>query len=240
MSNHPLNSAFERVNRADDHLSQLKGAIADFERAYHDAVIVEFEPDPPYQIKYTAPLDFPHPFHRIGILVGEVCYNLRAALDYLIYEMARLNSGSIQNGTQFPIEKTPQKFRGRVTTFLKGINAIHITSIERYQPYNGCRWTEILADISNPDKHRRITESVYGGFISNGSGGITPFGTPPVRSVRCAKRPDGIEVDMQLVTSMPIQIPLENPQRWVAVEDTLHQLKADVAMLLMSFNPEFK
>ena len=148
MSVHPLDGAFERVNRASEHLSELERAISDFEQAYHDAVIIEFEPDPPYNLKHTAPLDFEHPFHRIGILVGEICYNLRAALDYLVYELARFDSGSIQDGTQFPIEKTPKKFWRRVPTFLKGINACHITSIERYQPYKRCRWTEILACVS--------------------------------------------------------------------------------------------
>ena len=46
----------------------------------------------------------------LGILIGETIYNLRAILDYLVYELAILDSGQIQKGTQFPIEDTESEF----------------------------------------------------------------------------------------------------------------------------------
>jgi len=72
----------------------------------------------------------------LGILVGEVIYNLRAALDYLIYELAFLDSFKIQEGTQFPIEDT--KRRWQVAAFgtkkrparLVGISGRHKAAIE--------------------------------------------------------------------------------------------------------------
>jgi hypothetical protein len=36
-------------------------------------------------------------------LVGEICYNLRSALDYLVFELAKHDSGTRQENTQFPI-----------------------------------------------------------------------------------------------------------------------------------------
>jgi hypothetical protein len=30
---------------------------------------------------------------RVGVLIGEVCYNLRSALDYLVFALAELDSG---------------------------------------------------------------------------------------------------------------------------------------------------
>ena len=43
------------------------------------------------------------------ILVGEIIYNLRAALDYLIFELSLLDSGNEINGSipQFIIEDEP-------------------------------------------------------------------------------------------------------------------------------------
>src|SRR5207253_9743560 len=38
------------------------------------------------------------------ILIGEVCYNLRSALDYLIHELTNIDTGPPKHKTQFPIE----------------------------------------------------------------------------------------------------------------------------------------
>ncbi len=245
MSSRLLDGAFERVNRAGEHLVDLGQTIADFTQAYHDAVIVQFEPNPPHKIVFDSPKLFSHPSPRIGILVGEICYNLRAALDYLVYELARLDSGVIQDGTQFPIQNTAQDFRQRCRTFLKEVNPSHVAAIERLQPYNGCRWTKVLADICNPDKHRQISATNYGGFVTIDRPGFTLPQThvPQIRSIRRALRFDGIEVDVQLITSIAVQIPLEKtlglPAAFSA-EGTLQELKAEVARLLEAFKPEFK
>ncbi|MCH8188130.1 MAG: hypothetical protein IIB66_05415, partial [Proteobacteria bacterium] len=97
--------------------------------------------------------------HIIKILVGEITYNLRAALDYLVYELARLDSGEVKNGTQFPIEDTEDGFKRKRNAFLKGVSDKHVAIIESLQPYSGCDWTRILRDLSNPDKHRQLTIS---------------------------------------------------------------------------------
>jgi len=76
---------------------------------------------------------------RFGTLVGEITYNLRCALDYLIYALAVLDSGSDEKGTQFPILDAAKDFAGRGKTMLKGLNAAHVAAIERLQPYQGCR-----------------------------------------------------------------------------------------------------
>jgi hypothetical protein len=86
---------------------------------------------------------------RLPILVGEIAYNLRSALDYLVFELARLDTGIEQSGTQFPLEDTPEGFqrnlkRGR----LIGLNAAHIAAIEG-----------MLRDLSNPDKHRHLIKA---------------------------------------------------------------------------------
>jgi hypothetical protein len=84
----------------------------------------------------------------IGIRIGEVCYNLRSALDYLIFELAKLDSCAEQSGTQFPIIDAKEDFEGRGKriflkegiNLLKGINLAHVAAIEQLQPCNGCQW----------------------------------------------------------------------------------------------------
>src|SRR5262249_17527994 len=98
------------------------------------------------------------------ILVGEIVYNLRAALDYLIYQLAYLDTGKVQKGTKFPIEdhinswKTyiiPRKSAGRRKwpLWLPLLTKGHQAEIEGLQPFRGCKWTKTLRELSNPDKH---------------------------------------------------------------------------------------
>ena len=82
--------------------------------------------------------------HALSILVGEIIYNLRAAIDYLIYELAFVDSKKIQHGTQFPIEDTEGDVMGRCDekrrrgVFLRGLTDQHRAAIKRLQPCDGC------------------------------------------------------------------------------------------------------
>jgi hypothetical protein len=154
---HMLNPCFERVVRAEEHLADLRHRLEDLFRRQENSIICQFDPNPPYILKATAP-DYPMPPMRVGVLIGEICYNLRSALDYLIFELARHDSGSAQNGTQFPIEDTKRGFKSREKTWLKGINLSHIAAIETLQPYRECDWTKALRDLSNRDKHREFAQ----------------------------------------------------------------------------------
>jgi hypothetical protein len=80
-------------------------------------------------------------------------------LDYLIFELAKLDSGIEQDGTQFPIVDTKKNFEEQKGRWLKGINAAHIAAIERLQPYSGCNWTKRLRECSNRDKHRHLVQA---------------------------------------------------------------------------------
>ncbi len=155
---HPLDAAFARLKRAQEHFASLLDRAALRERAQVNAFGLNPNPNGPKQIALDVgpgiklPIDF-----MFAILVGEICYNLRSALDYLVYELAIRDSGGIRM-TQFPIEKNAAAFaaRRRPGNFLDGINNSHVAAIETLQPYLGCTWTAPLQDISNPDKHRTL------------------------------------------------------------------------------------
>ena len=114
---HPLDDCFERVNRASEHLVELENGIRNAREAQADTVPIEFDRDPPHRITHRV---HPETFYgmRMGIVVGEICYNLRSALDYLVFDLAELDSGAPQNGTQFPIIDLQQEFVGRTKIWL--------------------------------------------------------------------------------------------------------------------------
>jgi hypothetical protein len=149
---HALDGSKARLARSNEHFTELKAAASDFLKN------VQMSNSMP-----TNPIDIPL---KIGIIVGEIVYNLRSALDYLIYELACTDSKKIVEGTQFPIEDTEKVFNTRIGeigdkrkngVYLRGVSDSHVTAIKQLQPFSGCQWTKTLRDISNPDKHRHLT-----------------------------------------------------------------------------------
>jgi hypothetical protein len=125
---HPLDAAFCRVNRAGKHLEELTQRIAALRDEQEKTVTWSFDPEPRGVVAHVR-----MPF-LIAVLVGEICYNLRSALDYLVYGLARRDSGSIQKGTQFPIVDKKEQFVGNQTKRLAGLNSTHVEAIARLQP----------------------------------------------------------------------------------------------------------
>jgi len=145
---HPLAGAFERAVPAGQHLAELKSELARFRQQNENAIVAKLDPPNSNQVVIPRPMLMPPLL--FSILVGEICYNLRGALDYLVHELAQLDSGALQDGTQFPIEDREDRFDANADRFLKGVNASHRARIEDLQPYKGCNWTRDLRELSNP------------------------------------------------------------------------------------------
>ena len=233
---HPLDGCFERVRRADEHLAELQREIAIVFEKQAYAVPFDLDPKPPHRaINVCLPQETFFGM-RIGTLTGEILYNLRTALDYLIFELAKLDSGVEQSGTQFPIMDAPQDFAGRGTTvFLKGINATHVACIERLQPYNGCNWTRRLRDFSNADKHRHFIPSdgysritVHSGLERDDLDRIQGF-------ERKAMHPlTGSEVNVKVYIAGAVAFADGEP-----IVDMIEVIKAQVAQTLADFKSDF-
>jgi hypothetical protein len=230
MAVHPLDGAFERVNRAKEHLDDLKRGIEAFRVSQEEATLRNL--DPRTHQPHPRQLD-PIPL-RFSVLIGEICYNCRSAMDYLVFELACLDSGVHQDGTQFPIESSAKGFRRQIGTGrLRGINASHVAALEALQPYKGCNWTKTLKDISNPDKHRQLI------VTSSISGVATTFG-PTVESlgtdgmIISATTEWGHQMHMKHEVTLTIELP-----NWMTVQ-ALDEIQSQVAQALVDFQPEFK
>ncbi len=240
---HQLDGAFARVNRAAKHIAELKSIVDIFRQAYHDAVASQFDHDRLDQPD-LGPRPVPTP-EQVGILVGEICYNLRASLDYLVYELAILDSGAVQDNTQFPIydeEDKTQDFTKRTSKALKGVNLGHKARIEALQPYKDCQWTATLREISNPDKHRRLPGT---GRIGRAATVPITLPSPTISTEHIVRGHDGVEMKVTLTTSLQVQIGVKtasNPvvETSVPVVETIEELHSQVTHTLGVFKSEFK
>jgi len=106
-------------------------------------------------------------FQRTALIFGDGIHNLRAALDYLVHELALWNAGgALQHPerTQFIIAESPERFRDAKSR-LGELSEKHREMVEAFQPYTDGRSTEDsvhpllqLKRFSNTDKHRFLAE----------------------------------------------------------------------------------
>jgi hypothetical protein len=229
---HGLDSGFLRVARAEEHLADLRERLDAVAREYQYAFLPQYDPKPPFDFivrsRIGKPAVIPIPAQS-AILIGEICYNLRCALDYLIYSLAFLNTNRQPTGTQFPIESRPETFKGRRDTYLKGVNDAHIAMIERLQPYDGRNWLSTLRDYNDFDKHNRFVNIKSRVTITRDhSAGPATYviRTPPLH-------PQG-EVNVNV--SIAIDILFNNR---TLISEALEEIKSGVAETLESFKPDF-
>ncbi len=214
-----LDDAFCRVARAEEHLSSLKVAIDEYYSVAPIGHDIQTRGKLPAEMKveitYRA-----HP-PRVSILVGEIVYNLRSALDYLVFELALLDSRKVQRGTQFLIEDSEANWNARKRVTLKGLSCKHKVAIHSLQPHRGCKWTARLRDVSNPDKHQLLV-------------------SPEVKTVVHIGAPETGEGATQ--GGVDVNVPVTHQIAFgdgAPLIETLEMLKLKVSEVLDTFRPEF-
>jgi hypothetical protein len=175
---------------------------------------------------------------RTGVWVGETLFNLRGALDYLVYEIACVcNQHRHVRNTQFPICDDPEVFMAqatgkhprtgkRVTCRLKHVPPAVVARIAELQPCSdpACEWTRLLRELSNPAKHEGI-----GSFRSAGQ--FLPSSHPELRGL-VADDEEGTESHY-----FTAQVFFKEPR--LDVVDTLEWIQREVRALVAEFKPAF-
>lgn len=249
---HPLNGALAHLDRADRNILELESFVQGYLGKNKNDPFANYNPEPE-QLRSGFKFDSVHnrtisppPSIDGAVLVSATIHHLRAALDYLIYELAREDSAGVaQDGTQFPIEdvksdpKNPKRgFDYRTNTYLKGLSPVHVTAIEQLQPYFGVVWTKALRDISNPDKHRKLTairarDRAVRRIVSGQPGS---FEGKPGKVFPGAGR-DGDDVYLESYYSINVELPEWNE---LPVVDALKYLQRNVRATIEAFQSEFK
>lgn len=159
---------------------------------------------------------------NFSVLVGETAYNLRAALDYLVYELAFLDSGEKREQTQFPITSSLEVFASTGERRLVGVSQRHVAVIEGLQPYKGDDWLAVLPSLSNQDKHRELVAVVR---------------TPAIRyRIESRETAEGDPEHVHAVVDIAIETAFDDG---ALVLETLRRLHQRVADTLDTFKPDF-
>lgn len=222
-----LQGPFLRRERAREHLPNLEAVVETIRQTCEQGVVAYEDPETGLWGPSPEVID---PWRlRAGMLAGEILYNLRAALDYLIYVLAQHDSGMVQSGTQFPIEDSQQGFTARKERILKGVSEEHVAIVRQFQPFKGCDWTRLLRDLSNIDKHRELA-SVDVDFSISSLLTITEHGP----EFDAEGVPVERDVGMYLKGPAAIRLPEGG-----GLVDTLRELETQVGLVLAIFSYEF-
>jgi hypothetical protein len=97
------------------------------------------------------------------LVTSEFALHARIALDYIVFALARRDTGIEQKGTQFPINESPEEFARNRSGCLKHLTVEHVAMIESYQPYQGFRLRPLITlhGLSNRDKHREFAHMSF-------------------------------------------------------------------------------
>jgi hypothetical protein len=166
----PLWGASERLKRAAHSQAELHAYLQGWSLAHTDFAIVFRNEAGELQARPRKPNPPVEMLGEASIIFGECLYHLRAALDYIVFDMCCAVAGKAVGGTQWPIEDDPAMFRARVTGkhpktkkkvqwMLRGLPKEIVDLIFKFQPCATpkCEWTKRLQELSNPDKHKAVS-----------------------------------------------------------------------------------
>lgn len=160
-----LQSAKLKLDRAEKHIKDIEPHLLAYAARVLHEVVTNPKGKKSVHVGELPPIE-------ISILAGEALYQMRSTLDYLVFDLVKLNlSGSVlpanwEENCCFPLWVNAPKKPPRYNCFesrVPGISNAAFTFIESVQPYHrrDAVYTTpnilyLLAQLSNIDKHRHL------------------------------------------------------------------------------------
>jgi hypothetical protein len=147
-----------KVKRAKKHIADLESAIRSFldEKPYTLAT----KPHPIAEIHHTTLYvsDVKPVPDDISLIIGDAVHNLRASLDYLMWQLVEAGGGVPNRNIYFPISDTPQQYQsaignGEIQKIVPDALDI-IGSVQPYKTADQTLW--LLHQLDIIDKHRLL------------------------------------------------------------------------------------
>jgi hypothetical protein len=254
---HPLDGVHAKLARADDHFNAIQQAIYRTVDPSAQLIPGEFDADGP-QYLFRSQRDSPKPTW-LSPLIGDCVHNLRAALDYLVWELVHITGTTGSTKTEFPIFTNVALYRAHAPQKIRGVPPEAEAIFERLQPFYGPNsdpfspdWRDpldeplaYLYDLERWDKHRAL--NVTQDLLAANLVGFEQLGihTSPARSVlhgrfergaviaRAQVRADHPQVDVYLSASFDIAFDRNGPAGGEEVIQTLDDIRQTISRMVL-------
>ena len=163
-----------KIERADKHIDDLKGALSAFFGSNPYKVMAKRDPQTRKMIYYLASIE-PVPVD-IALITGDIVHCLRDALDHLaqqLYLVGTGNANGFRDKTSFPIMPSAKEFKTGLERKVEGMRQDAIDAIRRIEPYPTGKGADLYTfhRLNNIDKHRIIVTVM----ARHGGVGIAPL-----------------------------------------------------------------
>jgi hypothetical protein len=187
MHMHPLNSVWLKIIRAKEHLDSLYSEIQMFWLSKPKPFDLIPEDDTKESEKVFKFKVNREPPIRWSVIVGDIAFDLRSALDHLAWQLALLTTSTPCKGTEFPIFDCASNFKkggkGGAASKMQNIPPEAQEIIESLQPYHQEDELNLvhlwwLHELNRIDKHRELIPCFTSSMIkySDMSGIFRPSG----------------------------------------------------------------
>jgi hypothetical protein len=154
----PLEACHAKLDRAEQHLDQLRAEVGNFLAGEPQTTVIEFDAKSgqgriTLSVRARPPITW-------SVIVGEIVHDWRSALDQLATRLIRRLFLRRSPRLRFPIYADPVKYNAAFGGKLDGLQTYR-TILDGLQPYNrGAGYPThplwLLYDLSNIDKHEAI------------------------------------------------------------------------------------
>lgn len=196
-----------KIQRAQDEIERLSKDVAASCEAQRVLFSEELRPDVGDKI-WVFRGETPIVPIEYSVRLGEIIYNLRSALDQLIWQLVHANYKTPGRHNEFPILEDESRFNNAVKSKLKGVSQESSDKIREMQPFcKNDEWSALktLHALCNIDKHRSVIFPFYMldrcslRFYDRGDPTIKPL----VRSFRSIEEPE-VKKDMIVYSVQPL------------------------------------
>ena len=179
-----LDGPLIKYTRARQHVETLKGYLLPIENLESYVIVSDIDNDTGEQIRRFE--DVPSMPDGVDVIIGEMLYNYRCSLDYLIWQLVLSEGNDPTERNEFPIFDNPTRYKAEKGRKLQGVSSAVVRIVDALQPCNSTgpddywKWLWYLHSLNNADKHRHLllTRGTLGGVlrISGFFDGRTPSG----------------------------------------------------------------
>jgi hypothetical protein len=249
---HPLDGARAKLERAYEHLDSFERGVGEYLTTKPVRIETRNEAEGELlRITWVASAT-KNPPPALGLVVGDWANNTRAALDYIVYELVRKETGETDpRWTMFPVATKESAYPGMVKQRLEGVPTWALPVFEGLQPFHDgddapFHPLSILVEVSNRDKHRLVHTAAMqvAGSQARLSGtslleihgvGQNPGTVEGERVIlEALVKTDGN--DFQVGMDMHISVALEDHD-WPPAVDLLHGITYEVGAIVEWFSP---
>lgn len=161
-----FSGVYAKIHRAEEHIKNFKHAADTLCNEAKENIERQVPADVDEQRwVYRGPT--PEVSIEWSVVIGEILYNLRSALDHLVWQLVLLNGEIPGRHNEFPIATDYEAWERKKANSLRGVSQRHQELIGGLQPFSvrigvpiRASHLKVLDDLCNVVKHRHLVVAV--------------------------------------------------------------------------------